>query len=266
MHRSETIQVSPLSWAILPPGAPGHLAADLEDVKRVSVSLFPRNLPQLAGLDYAGVCIEARQAGGDYYDFFDRGQHRLGFAVGDVSGKRIASAIVRATLQASLRTLSTTGCADLAQTLAVVNRLLFESAPEEMYATLFLAAYDERSRRLQYVNCGHPAPIVYGRNGLSRLQPNATVLGLFDDWECSITEVRLAPGDLVLLYTDGASEAMNDSGEQFGEDRLFEVLRSHAHLPPPAILHKCLDRVRGFADDGERDDITLVALRCFACA
>ena len=134
-----------------------------------------------------------------------------------------------------------------------------------MYATLFLAEYDERSRRLKYVNCGHPAPVVYGHRGLSRLQPNATVLGLFDDWECSITEVRLAPGDVVLLYTDGASEAMNDAGEQFGEDGLVEVLLRHAHLPPQGILQKCLDNVRGFAD-GERDDTTLVAFRCFACA
>jgi len=210
--------------------------------------------------------MEARQAGGDYYDFFRRGPHRLGFAVGDVSGKGIASAIVRATLQASLRTLFNTGSSGLGQSLAVVNRLLFDSSPEEMYATLFLAQYDERSRRLQYVNCGHPAPIVYGHSGLSRLHPNATVLGLFDDWECSITEVQLAPGDLVLLYTDGASEAMNDSGEQFGEDRLVEVLRRHAHLPPSAILERCLHRVRVFAGDGERDDTTLVALRSFGCA
>jgi len=118
---------------------PDNLTSDLEDVKRVSASLFPRNLPQIGGLEYAAVCMEARQAGGDYYDFFERGQHRLGFAIGDVSGKGIASAIVRASLQAGLRTLSTTGCTDLGQTLAVVNRLLFESAPQEMYATLFLA-------------------------------------------------------------------------------------------------------------------------------
>lgn len=283
MQHLETIPAPPLSWVALPPPeAPDNLAGtepsaslwaagrqairDLEDVKRVSASLLPRNLPQLAGLTYAGVCMEARQAGGDYYDFFERGPHRLGLAVGDVSGKGIASAIVRATLQASLRTLSTTGCTDLGQTLAVVNRLLFESAPEEMYATLFLAEYDERSRRLQYVNCGHPAPIVYGRNGVSRLEPNATVLGLFDDWEWSITEVQLAPGDTVLLYTDGASEAMNNSGEQFGEDRLVEVLQTNTHLSLPAILQKCLDQVRGFGSESERDDLTLVALRCFACA
>jgi hypothetical protein len=127
MQQSETIPVPPLSWVERPlPGVPDKLvcevsAADLEDVKRVSKSMFPRGLPQFAGLEYAGVCMEARQAGGDYYDFFDRGAHRLGFAVGDVSGKGIASAIVRATLQASLRTLSVTGCTDLRQTLALVT-------------------------------------------------------------------------------------------------------------------------------------------------
>jgi phosphoserine phosphatase RsbU/P len=264
MQHTETIPVPPLSWVAFP--LPEQAVRDLEDVKRVSASLFPRNLPQIGGLEYAAVCIEARQAGGDYYDFFDRGPHRMGFAVGDVSGKGIASAIVRATLQASLRTLSTTGWADLGQTLGVVNRILLESAPEEMYATLFLAEYGERSRRLRYVNCGHPAPMVYGRDGLSRLQPNATVLGLFEDWECSTTEVRLAPGDAVLLYTDGASEAMDNAGEQFGENRLVELIQRNIHLPLPAFLQKCVDQVRGFGSEGERDDLTLVALRCFACA
>jgi len=263
MQHTETIPVPPLSWVAFP--LPEQAVRDLEDVTRVSASLFPRNLPQIGGLACAAVCKEARQAGGDYYDFFDRGPHRVGFAIGDVSGKGIASAIVRATLQAGLRTLSTAGWSDLGQTLSVVNRLLFESTPEEMYATLFLADYDERSRRLQYVNCGHPAPIVYGRNGISRLESNATVVGLFDNWECSITEVRLAPGDTVMLYTDGASEAMNDSGEQFGEDRLIELLQKNTQLPLPAILQKCVDQVRGFGRDCERDDLTLVALRCLAC-
>jgi serine phosphatase RsbU (regulator of sigma subunit) len=263
MYHPEAIPGPPLSWGTAAPGleAGRQAVRDLEDVREVSASQFPRNLPQVAGLSYAAVCMEARQAGGDYYDFFDRGPHRLGFAVGDVSGKGIASAIVRATLQASLRTLSTMGWTDPGQALAVVNRLLFDSAPEAMYATLFLAEYDQRSHRLQYVNCGHPAPIVYGQNGLSRLQPNATVLGLFDEWQCTITEVQLAPGDTVLLYTDGASETMDDSGQEFGEHRLADLLQTHAHLPPSALLQNCLDQVRRFEGDSERDDLTLIALR-----
>ncbi len=235
---------------------------ELEDLRLVSASLFPKKLPELATLVYAGVCVEARQAGGDYYDFFDRGPGRLGFAVGDVSGQGMASALLRATLQASLRTLRSMGVEDFETSLALVNRLLLESAPEAMYATMFYAEYDERRRKLRYVNCGHPAPLLYGPNGLSRLLPSATVLGLFDDWECSLAEVPLAPGDTLLVYTDGATEAMNDQGEEFGEGRLAELLQKLNRLPLSAMLQKCLDVVSQFAGERRRDDLTLVALRC----
>jgi phosphoserine phosphatase RsbU/P len=158
-----------------------RVVREVEAIQQVSARLFPRNLPRLASLAYAGVCVEARHAGGDFYDFFDRGPHRLGFVVGDVSGKGMASAMVRATVQGSLRTLSSMGMQDLAQSLALVNRVLFESTPEAMYATLFLADYDESTRRLRYVNCGHPAPLLCGQNGVSRLESTSRVLGLFSD-------------------------------------------------------------------------------------
>jgi len=128
---------------------------ELEDVRLVSANLFPRKLPELATLAYAGVCVEARQAGGDYYDFFDHGPGRLGFAVGDVSGQGMASALLRATLQACLRTLCSIGVEDFETSPGLLNRLLFESAPEAMYATMFYAEYDERRGKLRYVNCGH---------------------------------------------------------------------------------------------------------------
>ncbi len=211
---------------------------ELEDIRRVSARLFPRKLPQLANLAYAGVCVEARHAGGDFYDFFDRGPHRLGFVVGDVSGKGMASAMVRATVQGSLRTLCSVGIQDLDQSLALVNRVLFESTPEAMYATLFLADYDERTRRLRYVNCGHPAPLLYGPKGVSRLESTSRVLGLFSDWKCSIGEVQLGAGDTLLVYTDGITEAMDDAGEEFGEGRLLAMLAGakRAALRLPATM------------------------------
>jgi len=233
---------------------------ELEDVRRVSEKLFPRHLPQLANLAYAGVCLEARQAGGDFYDFFDRGPHRLGFVVGDVSGKGMASALVRATLQASLRTLCSLGIQDLAESLAVVNRLLFDSTPEAMYATLFLADYDENTRQLRYVNCGHPSPLLYSRNGVSRLPSTSQVLGLFSDWKGSIGEVQLGAGDTLLVYTDGITEATDDDGEEFGEGRLLALLEAHT-WPLSALLQQCVDDVCRFGASGQRDDLTLVALR-----
>jgi serine phosphatase RsbU (regulator of sigma subunit) len=235
---------------------------DLEDVKRVNARLFPHQLPQLASVAYAGVCIEARYAGGDFYDFFDCGPHRLGLAVGDVSGKGVASALLRATLQASLRTLRLTGLDDLEGQLTLANRLLLESAPEAMYASLFFAEYDERSWRLRYVNCGHPAPALLRDGKILWLQPTATVLGLFNDWGCSIAEVQLQPGDTLLLYTDGVTEATNSAGDEFGPDRLLALLNVHEHVPVSMLLQECMNGVRRFAQGSLCDDVTLVALRC----
>lgn len=233
---------------------------ELEDIRLVSARMFPRNLPQLVGLAYAGVCVEARHTGGDFYDFFDRGPHWLGFAVGDVSGKGTASALVRATIQASLRTLCSVGIKDLDQSLALVNRLLFESTPEAMYVTLFLADYDENTRRLKYVNCGHPAPLLSRPNGVSRLKTTSPVLGLFSDWKGSIGEIELKAGDTLLVYTDGITEATNDAGEEFGDDRLLAMLEAQ-NVPLSTLLQQCVNEVCRFGASDQRDDLTLVALR-----
>ena len=233
---------------------------EMEEVRRVSARLFPRHLPELASLTYAAVCVEARHAGGDFYDFFDRDPHRLGFAIGDVSGKGMASALVRATLQASLRTVSKLGIDDFEQSMMLVNRLLFESTPEPMYATLFLAEYDELSRKIRYVNCGHPAPLLYGQNGVSRLDTTSQVLGLFSDWKGSIGEVQLRADDILLVYTDGITEASNDTGEEFGESRLLALLQTQSGSLP-GFLQQCVQEVCRFGASDQRDDLTLVALR-----
>ena len=237
---------------------------DLEETKRVSASLFPRNLPTLAGVAYAGVCIEARQAGGDYYDIFDRGRHRLGLAVGDVSGKGVASALVRATLQGSLRTLGLMGIHDLETSLTLANRILFESAPEAMYASLFVAEYDECSGTLKYANCGHPAPLLLQADESRTLEPTSTVVGLFSDLRCSVVEIPFGPGDTLLLYTDGVTEATNHDGEEFGEARLLAALKERLHLSVSALLQGCLDEVYQFSPHNLCDDLTLVAMRGMA--
>lgn len=233
---------------------------ELEDVRQVSARLFPRNLPQLASLAYAAVCIEAHDAGGDFYDFFGRGPHGLGFAIGDVAGKGLASALVRATLQASLRTAHTIGVHDFEQSLALVNRLLFESTPESMYATLFFADYDENTQRLRYANCGHPAPLLYRHGSVSRLDTSSQVLGLFSDWKGSIGEVQLWPGDTLLVYTDGITEATDDAGEEFGEDKLRAMLQAQS-APLSVFLRQCVQEVCRFGASDQRDDLTLMALR-----
>jgi serine phosphatase RsbU (regulator of sigma subunit) len=238
-------------------------AQEIEIARQVQARLFPQILPPLRTLEYAGVCRQARQVGGDYYDFLDLGQERLGLVVGDISGKGIAAALLMANLQANLRSQCAQAVDDPARFLRCVNSLFFDNTAENAYATLFFAEYDDRSRRLRYANCGHlPALLLRAGGDLERLQSTSTVLGLFDHWDCDAGERELRPGDLLALYTDGITEAENDGEDQFGETRLTEALLTARDLPPADIVGSILDTVGAFSPAEQQDDITLIVARC----
>jgi serine phosphatase RsbU (regulator of sigma subunit) len=238
-------------------------AQELDIAKRVQARLFPQNLPQLDTLDYGGVCIQAREVGGDYYDFLDFGQTRLGLVVGDTSGKGIGAALLMANLQANLRSQSAIAMSKPERFLRSVNQLFFANTTDSAYATLFFAAYDDRTRRLRYANCGHQTAFLLRRDQtLERLDSTCTVLGLFREWDCSVQESRLFPGDILVLYTDGITEAFNDAGEDYGEQRLIEVLQRHGHRTPCQIVNAIVDDVRAFSPLEQRDDITLIVAKC----
>jgi len=238
-------------------------AQELEIARMVQARLFPQSLPPFGSLDYAGVCIQARQVGGDYYDFLNLGQERLGLVVGDIAGKGIAAALLMANLQANLRSQCAIALEHPQRFLQSVNRLFFENTIESAYATLFFAEYDNRARRLRYANCGHlPGLILRSDDTLDRLASTCTVLGLFENWECAIGECSLFPGDTLVLYTDGVTEAFNDRGEEFGERRLVDSLRRHRELAPQGMMSSILDDVKHFSPEEQRDDITLLVARC----
>lgn len=235
---------------------------ELEIATQVQARLFPQTQPALRTLEYAGVCVQARQVGGDYYDYIDLGRDRLGLVIGDISGKGIAAALLMANLQASLRSLCATAVDEPSRFLESVNRSFFENTIEAAYATLFFAEYDDRSRRLRYANCGHlPALVVKADGACERLDSTATVLGVFSDWECSLGECQLSDGDTLTLYTDGITEAFRDA-EEFGERRLIEALRGSRELAPSAMLQCVVDRVREYSGREQQDDITLVVAKC----
>ena len=238
-------------------------AQELEIARMVQARLFPQTLPPLGPLEYAGVCVQARQVGGDYYDFLNLGQERLGLVVGDIAGKGIAAALLMANLQANLRSQCATALEHPQRFLESVNQLFFENTIESAYATLFFAEYDMRACRLRYANCGHlPGLILRGDDALDRLASTCTVLGLFQDWKCSIGESSLSPGDTLVLYTDGVTEAFNDHGEEFGEERLVDSLRRHRDQKPRALMNSILDDVKQFSPHEQHDDITLLVARC----
>jgi serine phosphatase RsbU (regulator of sigma subunit)/catechol 2,3-dioxygenase-like lactoylglutathione lyase family enzyme len=232
---------------------------ELEIARQVQERLFPQRMPQARTLDYAGACLPARQVGGDYYDFLDLGQQRLGLVIGDIAGKGIAAALLMANLQANLRSQCATATEQPNGLLHSVNQLFFENTADGDYATFFFSDYDDVSRRLRYANCGHLPALLLRRDGsLERLNATATVLGLFDKWDCTVEERQLCPGDTVVLYTDGATESFNDSGEEFGERRLIESLQSHRALSPPALIDSIVADVRKFNPREQQDDITLI--------
>jgi serine phosphatase RsbU (regulator of sigma subunit)/catechol 2,3-dioxygenase-like lactoylglutathione lyase family enzyme len=234
-------------------------ARELEIAKQVQARLFPQSLPPFKTLEYAGICIQARQVGGDYYDFLDLGRDRLGLVIGDIAGKGIAAALLMANLQANLRSQCAIALDQPQRFLRSVNQLFYENTNDGDYATLFFAEYDEKLGRLRYANCGHLSALLFRRDGtLERLDPTCTVLGLFKEWDCSIGERQLCPGDMLALYTDGITESCNDAEEEFGEQRLIEALRRHRELPTQDLLASIVDDVRQFSAHEQKDDITLI--------
>jgi phosphoserine phosphatase RsbU/P len=240
-----------------------HAAQELEIARQVQARLFPQTLPPLRTLDYAGICIQARQVGGDYYDFLSLGQQRLGLVVSDIAGKGIAAALLMANLQANLRSQCAIALDEPQRFLQSVNQLFYESTIDSAYATLFFAEYDDKIQRLRYANCGHLSGLLFRSDDtLEQLHSTCTIVGVFPDWHCSIMERQLHSGDTLVLYTDGITESFNAAGEEFGEQRLIQALRRHAELPPPVLLQSILAEVREFSPLEQRDDITLICAKC----
>jgi phosphoserine phosphatase RsbU/P len=238
-------------------------AQELEIARQVQTRLFPQTQPLLTTLDYSGTCIQARPVGGDYYDFLDLGQERLGLVVGDIAGKGIAAALLMANLQANLRSQCAIALDQPQRFLQLANRLFYENTPDNAYATLFFAEYDDRARRLRYVNCGHLSALLLRHDGtLERLGSTCTVLGLFKEWNCSTGECSLSSGDIFALYTDGITESFSAAGEEFGEHRLIESLQRHRERSPQMLVSSIVDDVKAFSPHEQSDDMTLIIAKC----
>lgn len=247
-------------------------ALESEMARQTQKKLLPETPPMLKSLDCYGNCFQAREVGGDYYDFLALGRERTGLVVGDVSGKGTAAALLMANLQASIRNLCSSywnrpyvpmALEQPGRMLQTVNRLLYENTPENAYVTLFFAEFDDNARQLRYTNCGHPSALLLRcGNSLERLDSTAPVLGLTEPWTCGIGECQLSPGDTLAVFTDGVTEAFNEEGEEFGEERLAEALARHCDLPARDLFAAIADEIKQFNPHQQSDDITLMVAKC----
>jgi len=236
--------------------------SELEIAANVQQKLFPHQVHRLRTVDYAGHCVAAREVGGDYYDFLETGGESLAFVLGDVSGKGVPAALLMANLQACFRSQTAAALQQPASLLRAVNNHFFDSTAAERFATLFFGIYDDRTRKLRYVNCGHVAPLLLRPWGeVIRLEPTATMLGAFRQWRCTEAETAIHPGDVLALYSDGVTEAGIDGEEEFGEERLIRDMRDHQFEPAGAMAQAIVDSVAHFSAGSRSDDVTVVAIR-----
>jgi sigma-B regulation protein RsbU (phosphoserine phosphatase) len=214
------------------------------------------------GYEIAGRSIPAQVVGGDYFDFITLDDDRLAICLGDVTGKGLPASLLMANLQATLRGQSFL-CPSPNECLIRSNRLLYHSTSPEKFATLFYAHLDSKNHVLSYSNAGHDFPFLFSDSEApDRLKLGGVMLGAFEDFVFEEGSVALKPGDVLVISSDGISEAMNPSLDQFGEDRLQSVIRDHLHDPPSVIIDKIIAAVRTHAGpQPQSDDMTLIVVR-----
>ena len=237
------------------------LESEVAQASRTQARLLPQTLPVMTTLDYAGCCRAARDVAGDYYDFLSVAAGRLGIAVADVSGKGLYAGLLMAGLQARVQTLAPLHGVSVDLLALEVNRLMHASTDSNRYASLFYALYDDGARTLTYVNAGHNPPLLARPDGrVERLQATGTVLGVFSDASYDQAALTLDPGDRLLLYTDGITEARDRHDEEFGEERLSALLAQNRHLDAAGLHAALMKEITQFASAGFQDDATLLVV------
>ncbi len=224
---------------------------------------FMQGLDRGAGtLDYSARCRQLRALGGDCYDFSPLVDRRLALTIGDASGHGLASALMISNVQSSLRTAAWLSGNNLAVALEAVNRQVYTSSLEDRHATLFYGVFDQGTRTLQYVNAGHNPPMVVRQDGsVIWLRAGGLPVGMFPHASYEQNAVELDPGDLVVAYTDGVTEAISPAGEEWGVDGLLRAATVRATQSAEGIVSAIFASMDEFSRGRQTDDATVVVLR-----
>jgi serine phosphatase RsbU (regulator of sigma subunit) len=233
------------------------LAGDIQQ------NLLPSKAPKIEGWDISGTNTPCYTIGGDYFDYIDKPPGRLAFALGDVSGKGAGAALMMMVLRATVHTACQQQENDVVSIMSQTNQVMYHNTPEHAYVTFFIGDLDPQSGELLYVNAGHIPPIVYRAKSrkVDRLETGGTVVGMFETAPYEQGKTKLDPGDLLVVFTDGISESWGEDGEEFGEDRLAEVLKKNAKLSAPEMMVTIQQEVDAYATGRATDDRTLIVVR-----
>ncbi len=242
--------------------------AELAVARQVQDQLFPHSVPVLKTLELRAVCHPARMVSGDYYDYQPLGGSKTALVLADVAGKGVSAALLMASLQACIRMqvygfrANPEHAACTASLVSHINQQLHASTAPEKFATFFLAIYDDVTAELTYTNAGHLPPILVRNGNATLLDVNGMVVGAFSSAKYDESRLQLQSGDLLFGYTDGVTEAENEFGEMFGEERLIEVLRQTFALDAAAVFQTVADAVNQFSGSAElQDDMTMILAR-----
>ncbi len=238
------------------------LEEDMRMAAEIQTGLLPRGAPAVPGYGLVGCNHPCRTVGGDYYDFSLEGG-RLMLALGDVSGKGTAAALIMTVLRAAVRGHWTEGF--ISEAVTRINRTVCQNIPSNKYVTFFLAALDPGSGRVAYVNAGHNPPLLVRANGeVETLQEGGMVLGLFEKVPYADGAMDLRPGDTLVIYSDGVTETWNAAGDEFGEEGLTALVVRSRKLDPAALQDQVLLELERFSAGAKAtDDRTLIVLKRF---
>ncbi len=236
---------------------------ELRAAREVQDRLLPEQ-PAMTGVDCAGSYRPALGVGGDYYDFLQLSDTRLGLAIGDVSGKGPAAALLMATLRAYLHASAPAAQGNLAALMATLNRRVYESSAANRFASFFYAEYETTTRELTYVNAGHPRPLLLRANAGApiAIDGGGPVIGMITDCRYQQTTITLEAGDVLVAFTDGVTEAVNTALDEWGDERLAATLAAHRAAPLDHLLRAAVQGADRFAAGApQHDDMTLIAMR-----
>lgn len=243
-----------------------RLEFELELSSKVQQALLPQQVPDIPGLELAAFSRPADIVGGDYFDFFRFRDKAHGLVIGDVAGKGMSASLLMASLQASLRTLAPDYDSP-AEVVRRLNQLFCHNIHLSKFVTLFLAHYDPQTQNLSYCNAGHNPPLLCrarsnGKEPFLWLDPTGAAIGLVEEFQFGVETVRLAPGDVLLLYTDGVTEAIDPQEEEFGQGRLAELVRQNSDGSAQELVREVRQGLQEFSHgQAPADDTTIVACK-----